>query len=134
MRIEENYSLQGHNTFGVDVKTRWFMEYNSVEELQELMQRDEVKRGPLLAIGGGSNLLFLEDFPGVVLHSAIGGIVEVKRRFGHVYLEVGSGVVWDDVCAFAAERGLGGFENLSGIPGVMGAAAVQNIGAHVVEI
>ncbi|HPW90252.1 MAG TPA: UDP-N-acetylmuramate dehydrogenase [Paludibacteraceae bacterium] len=134
MKIEENYSLLNHNTFGIDVKARYFVEYHSVAELVELLQMDMVKQHPLLAIGSGSNLLFTKNFDGVVIHSKICCYETIRETDKHIYVRVGSGVVWDDFCATVAERGLGGTENLSYIPGEVGASAVQNIGAYGVEV
>ncbi len=134
MKLEENYSLLTHNTFGMDVRARYFVEYQSVSELIELLQSDIIKQHPLLAIGGGSNLFFTKNFDGVVLHSKICFYETTRETDEHVYLRVGSGVVWDDFCSVMASRGLGGAENLSYIPGEVGASAVQNIGAYGVEV
>ena len=134
MKLEENYSLLKHNTFGMDVRARYFVEYQSVSELIELLQSDIIKQYSLLAIGGGSNLLFTKNFDGVVLHSKICFYETTREADKHVYVRVGSGVVWDDFCAVMASRGLGGAENLSYIPGEVGASAVQNIGAYGVEV
>lgn len=136
-RIEDlkefsNYNLQNHNTFGMKVKAKRYVEYGSEEELQALIP---TLSGEVLHIGGGSNLLFKGDFEGTVLHSAIGGI-EVAEEVAdedEVLVRVGAGVVWDDFVAWAVEKGLGGVENLSLIPGEVGASAVQNIGAYGVE-
>ena len=105
MKLEENYSLLTHNTFGMDVRARYFVEYQSVSELIELLQSDIVKQHPLLAIGGGSNLLFTKNFDGVVLHSKICFYETTREADKHVYVRVGSGVVWDDFCAVMASRG-----------------------------
>lgn len=134
MKIEQNYSLERHNTFHLPVKTRWFMEYDSEEELQKILRDEYFQECLSIHIGRGSNLLFINDFNGIVLHSAIKGINVEKEDDEHVYLRVGAGEVWDDVVAYAARKGLGGIENLSLIPGEAGAAAVQNIGAYGAEI
>ena len=98
MKLLEHYSLLAHNSFGLDVKTRYFVEYESVTDVHELLQGDLLKDKRVLAIGEGSNLLFLEDFDGVILHSGITGI-EVKREDGEfVTLRIGSGTEWDAVC------------------------------------
>jgi len=132
MKDLRNYPLLAHNTFGMDVRTSRFVEYASEEELRSfLMQpREEV---PLLAIGGGSNLLFLHDFQGIVLHSAIRGIRVITETDDEVEVHVGSGIVWDGFVAYTVEQGWYGAENLSLIPGEVGASAVQNIGAYGVE-
>jgi len=127
-------SLLPYNTFGIDVKADFFIEYDSIADLQETLQLDVVKSNRVLHIGGGSNLLFLGDFNGVILHSAIKSIEKVGEDVDSVFLEVGSGVVWDDLVAYCVDNGWGGLENLSLIPGEVGASAVQNIGAYGVEV
>ncbi len=134
MRIEENYSLEKHNTFHLPVKTRWFMEYSCEEELERILRDEYFQECLSLHIGGGSNLLFINDFNGIILHSAICGISVEKETDKHVWLRVGAAEKWDNVVAHAVANGWGGVENLSLIPGETGAAAVQNIGAYGVEI
>ncbi len=132
MRIEYDYDLSAHNTFRMKVKCACFVEYDSVEELVSL-DWDSLPR-PLKHIGEGSNLLFTKDFPGTILHSAIRYIKYVDMGLDEVPVVVGAGVRWDDVAGQLCGHGLWGAENLSHIPGEMGAAAVQNIGAYGVEI
>lgn len=121
------------NTFGLDVKAgRWF-EYASVEELKALIAEGQIS-SPYLHVGSGSNLLFLGDFEGTVLHSAIKSVEVVKQDAEKVWLRVGAGVIWDDFVAYCVEHGYYGAENLSLIPGEVGASAVQNIGAYGVEV
>ena len=134
MKMLQNASLLPYNTFGIDAKADYFVEYDSVGELQMLLQSELIKNNRLLAIGGGSNLLFLQDFKGVVLHSDIKSINIISENDESVCLEVGAGVVWDEFVAYCVENGLGGVENLSLIPGEIGASAVQNIGAYGVEV
>ena len=134
MRIEQNYSLAEHNTIHLPVKTRWFMEYATEEELGRILRDEYFQECFSLHIGGGSNLLFINDFNGIILHSCIKGITCVKETEESVFLRVGAAEVWDKVVAYAVEQGWGGIENLSLIPGETGAAAVQNIGAYGVEI
>ena len=134
------------NTFGMKVKARCFIEYDSVADLVDI-EFEELAR-PVLHIGGGSNLLFTDDFKGTVLHSKI-NFIEILDEFEgtlkvdgtsssdmqqDVLVSVGSGVVFDDLCDWAAKEGLWGVENLSYIPGEVGASAVQNIGAYGVEV
>lgn len=133
MKIKQNYSLKNHNTFGVDVKAKFFAEYDSVEKLKELLQTEMVKNNRLLHIGSGSNLLFLSDFDGVILHSKIETIETVEEDMFSILLRVGSGVDWDGFVAYCVENEYYGIENLSLIPGEVGASAVQNIGAYGVE-
>ena len=129
------------NTFGMKVKARCFMEYDSVADLVDI-EFEELAR-PVLHIGGGSNLLFTDDFKGTVLHSKIDFIEvldgchstnDTPSSERPVLVSVGAGVVFDDFCEWAAKEGLWGVENLSYIPGEVGAAAVQNIGAYGVEV
>jgi UDP-N-acetylmuramate dehydrogenase len=134
MISSQHVSLLQYNTFGIDVKADYFIEYNSASDLQAVLQSKIVKNNRILHIGGGSNLLFLKDYNGVVLHSAIKFIEKIKEDSGSVQLEVGSSVVWDDFVAYCVEKGWGGAENLSLIPGEVGAAAVQNIGAYGMEV
>ncbi|WP_303013027.1 UDP-N-acetylmuramate dehydrogenase [uncultured Bacteroides sp.] len=127
------YSLLSYNTFGIDVSAARFLEYASVEELKMLISQGAVT-SPFLHIGAGSNLLFTGDYEGVILHSRIKGIEVTEEDGKSVSLRVGAGVVWDDFVAYCVEHGWYGAENLSLIPGEVGAGAVQNIGAYGVEV
>jgi UDP-N-acetylmuramate dehydrogenase len=133
MQIHKNFSLQAYNTFGIEAMATYFIEYQNVDELKTILLSDIVRTHRLLHIGSGSNLLFLNDFDGVILHSLIKDIVVLQETEEMVVLKVGSGVVWDDFVAFAVQNSWGGIENLSFIPGEVGASAVQNIGAYGVE-
>lgn len=130
-RIAYDYPLLSHNTFGIEARARQFIVYDGADDLRGIVARlrAECPGLPVLHIGGGSNLLFLSDFDGVVLHSAIGGIGREGSGDG-IRLRVGAAVVWDSLVAYCVERGFHGLENLSAIPGEVGAAAVQNIGAY----
>lgn len=128
-----DYSLLPHNTFRMDVKAARFMEYSSEEELTAFLASGGLT-SPYLHIGGGSNLLFLSDYPGLVLHSSVKGVETAAETDERVELRVGSGMVWDDFVAYTVEKGFYGAENLSLIPGEVGASAVQNIGAYGVEV
>lgn len=134
MKIEENYSLLAHNTFGIDVKTRWFVSYDNEEELFRILSDEYFLSMPYLHIGLGSNLLFLGDYEGVVLHSTISGIEVIAENDQTVEVRVGAGVEWDSFVRYAVDQGWSGVENLSGIPSQVGAAVVQNIGAYGCEI
>ncbi len=134
MRIEENYPLEKHNTFHLPVKSRWFMEYGDEEELLRILRDEYFQECLSLHIGSGSNLLFIDDYNGIILHSAIKGIKVVKETPEEVFLRIGAAEIWDDVVAYTVAEGWGGLENLSGIPGETGAAAVQNIGAYGTEL
>ena len=131
MKRIENYDLSTQNTFRMKVKAALYIEYDSVEELQSLDLKALPQ--PVFHMGAGSNLLFTKDFPGTILHSNIKFIKYVDMGLDEVLLTVGSGVVFDDLIANVAGNGLWGMENLSLIPGEVGAAAVQNIGAYGVE-
>ena len=133
MKNFKNYSLLTSNTFGIDVSAARYVEYESIQELQLILSECDVTSSRLLHIGGGSNLLFTKDFDGVILHSAIKGINIVDETEDWVDVRVGAGVVWDDFVAYAVEHHWYGAENLSLIPGEVGASAVQNIGAYGVE-
>ena len=133
MNIQKNYPLLPHNTFGMDVNASVFMEYASVEELKSLLDGSSLVGESWLHIGGGSNLLFTKDYAGTILHSAIKGFEVVGENDEEVLVRAGAGEVWDDFVAYTVEKGWYGAENLSLIPGEVGASAVQNIGAYGVE-
>lgn len=121
------------NTFGIDVAAAKFLEYGSEEELRGMIAAGSVIV-PYLHIGAGSNLLFTGDYEGTVLHSRIGGVEVTAEDEEKVWVRVGAGVVWDDFVAYCVDRNWYGAENLSLIPGEVGAGAVQNIGAYGVEV
>jgi len=131
----KNYSLLKHNTFGIQAFCDRFLEYYSVDEAVQVARVLSQEKSPYLLIGGGSNLLLTSDFHGIVVHSAIKGIevVPSDSTTDNVYVKCGSGEVWDDVVAFCVSHDFYGLENLSAIPGEVGASAVQNIGAYGVE-
>lgn len=133
MKEQTNFALQAHHTFGMEVRAERFVEYASVAELKAFLADSSALSGRWLHIGGGSNLLFKGDYQGTVLHSAIRGCEVVAEDDTCVEVRVGAGVVWDDFVAEAVVRGWYGAENLSLIPGEVGASAVQNIGAYGVE-
>jgi len=130
MKEFSDYSLLAHNTFGIDAKCKRFVEFSSSEEAAQMLPSVS---SPFIIIGGGSNLLLTRNYDGTVIRSAIRGI-EVTRLDGDVFLRCGSGEVWDDVVAYAVENGYYGAENLSLIPGDVGASAIQNIGAYGAEV
>lgn len=131
MIIKENISLLPYNTFRMDVKAKIFAEYGSVDELRELLQRYKGER--LLHIGQGSNLLFTKDFDGVVLHSSMRRARCLNEDNEHVWIEADNGLVLDELIEQLCDMGISGMENLSHIPGEVGASAVQNVGAYGVE-
>lgn len=127
----DTYSLLRHNTFGIEAKAARFVEFASADELVAFLGSGF--SGKSLVIGGGSNLLFVGDFDGTVFHSAIMDIEVAQETATDVLLRVGSGVNWDALVAYTIEKGWSGLENLSLIPGEVGASAVQNVGAYGVE-
>lgn len=129
MRDIQNYSLLQHNTFGMDVSCRRFLEYESVEEAQQVAAILRDSHQPFLIIGSGSNLLLTGDYDGIVVHSAIRGIEEHDAM-----VTAGSGETFDQLISWCIAHGLYGLINLSLIPGDVGASAVQNIGAYGVEV
>ena len=133
MNIYTDYSLKSRHTFGMDVQTALFIEYATKEELKEILQNQQLEEGRWLHIGGGSNLLFMGDYSGTILHSSIKGYEVLSEDAEEVVVRVGAGEVWDDFVAYTVAQGWYGAENLSWIPGEVGASAVQNIGAYGVE-
>lgn len=134
MEILAHYPLVEYNTFRVSAKARWWINYDSVSDL-DLLSRDEFFHSlSFICLGGGSNVLFLEDYSGAIVHSRIATIdVLDADRSDEVLLRVGSGLDWDTFVSYCLQQGYYGLENLSGIPGTVGASAVQNIGAYGVE-
>lgn len=132
MKRIENYDLSARNTFRMKVRCALFIEYDSAKELESI-DFESLPR-PIVHIGEGSNLLFTGDFPGTVLHSNIRYIKYIDMGLDDVPVAVGSGVKFDDFVANVCGNGMWGAENLSLIPGEVGAAAVQNIGAYGVEV
>jgi UDP-N-acetylmuramate dehydrogenase len=131
MKLAENISLLSYNTFHIDAKAKIFAEYESVEELRGLL-RSSVNN-EILHIGSGSNLLFTGDYDGIILHSAMRSVRVLHEDAEHVYVEAESGVVMDELIAYLCKQAWSGMENLSYIPGEVGASAVQNVGAYGVE-
>ncbi len=142
MKVSENYPLRGHNTFNIDVKTARFVEYDTTEDLREALtfwkqtyfSKDCSLRKQILFLGKGSNLLFTKDFDGTVFHGNLSEINIVYENSNEALVSVGAAMVWDDFVAWSLKNNLYGAENLSAIPGEVGAAAVQNIGAYGAEV
>ncbi len=137
MNEYNDYSLRPYNTFGFDVKCARFIELNSVDDVRHavnLLKKPTYCNRPCFVMGGGSNLVFASDYGGTILHSQIKGHEVVKEEDGHVFLRVGSGENWDDTAAYCTQNHWYGTENLALIPGEMGAASIQNIGAYGAEI
>lgn len=131
--FRHDVELKDFTTFGIPAKAKLFAEYKSVRELEKISRSEEYLNNEVLHIGGGSNLLFLSDFNGLVLHSAINGIIDYRKDDTTVYVIAGAGVKWIELVDHCVDRGYAGLENLAGIPGEAGASAVQNVGAYGVE-
>lgn len=125
--------LETHNTFRVPARAARYVELREASALPELLARREVRGMPLLALGEGSNLLFTKDFDGLVLHVANAG-VHVLKDGASARVRVAAGEPWDRFVRWSLEQGFGGLENLTLIPGTVGAAPIQNIGAYGVEV
>jgi UDP-N-acetylmuramate dehydrogenase len=135
IRLFENYSLKPHNTFNIEAKARYFFEFTEIDDLKQFISSDNIsKENKILIIGEGSNILFLDDFDGLVIHPNIPGIWQVKEDRQNIWIEVGAGEIWDEFVKYCVEMQLGGVENLSLIPGTVGAVPVQNIGAYGQEV
>jgi UDP-N-acetylmuramate dehydrogenase len=133
LQIQQNVSLKNFNTFGVEANARYFVEINHKDELVELFLDPQWLETPMLVLGGGSNMLLVADFEGLVIRMNIRGI---EHRINHkeVFIEAGAGEVWNDLVNFCVTRNYAGLENLSLIPGSVGASPIQNIGAYGVEL
>lgn len=133
MKTLYDHNLKAHNTFGISATCRRYIEIDTAEELQSLLRGEADGLQPYIIIGAGSNLLLTTDYPGTVVRSAIKGYEPRTASSGDVYIRVGSGETWDDFVAYCVAHRWHGAENLSAIPGDVGASAVQNIGAYGVE-
>ncbi len=133
MEIRENFSLKKYNTFGLDVSAKLFIEIFSEDELFEVLEDNKIESSLKFFLGGGSNVLFKDNYDGLVIKNSIPGIKIVEENSDSVLIEIGAGEIWNDVVNFALERNFGGIENLVLIPGTAGAAPIQNIGAYGME-
>jgi len=132
--ILRNVSLKRYNTFGLYYKADNLITIKSENEAVSILKKIDTLTKPILIIGKGSNILFTKDFRGTLLHSEIGGITIEENRPEYAILSGGSGINWDDFVEWSVINGYGGLENLSLIPGTVGATAVQNIGAYGIEV
>jgi UDP-N-acetylmuramate dehydrogenase len=131
MEIQNNFSLKKYNTFGIDASAKYFAAFTTAAELEAL---PEFKKLSILPLGGGSNILFTKDFDGLVLKNDIGGIKKIGEDDDHVYVKAGAGINWHQFVLHCIDNSWAGVENLSLIPGNVGASPMQNIGAYGVEI
>jgi UDP-N-acetylmuramate dehydrogenase len=134
IEIKENFGLLPYNTFRIDVKANYFVELKNEEEISELFQFDIFHKQNHLILGGGSNILFTKNFNGLIMHPVIKGMDLLDETDEEIVIKVGSGVVWDEFVEFAVKKDWGGIENLSNIPGNVGASPIQNIGAYGREV
>lgn len=132
--VQKNVSLQKYNTFRIDQKADYLAEIKNIDELQELILMSKFRHLPKLILGGGSNILFSKDYKGLVIINRILGIQKIKETEDFVWIKAGSGVVWQNLVEYSVQNNYGGLENLSLIPGTVGASPVQNIGAYGVEV
>lgn len=131
MNIKKNISLKPYNTFGIEIKAKAFVEISSVDELKKIISENNL---PLLILGGGSNVLFTQDFNGLVIKNKLKGIELINENKNEVTLKVAAGEVWHEFVLYCIKNNYAGLENLSLIPGSVGASPMQNIGAYGVEV
>ena len=136
--VKENFSLKKYNTFGIDVMAQYFAGFSTIEQLEELLEFEKLKinnpKSSTFILGGGSNILFTKNVEGVVLKNEIKGIETIGEDENYVYLKAGAGENWHQLVLYCINNNLAGMENLSLIPGNVGASPMQNIGAYGVEI
>jgi len=133
LRIQDDINLAPFNTLGVPAKAKYFLSVRTVDELIAILPVDK-QFSSIFVLGGGSNILFIDDYEGLILHIAIRGKEVIRENENHIYLKIGAGENWHETVRYCVEKGWGGIENLSLIPGTTGAAPIQNIGAYGVEI
>jgi UDP-N-acetylmuramate dehydrogenase len=134
MKLLTDYSLRHLNTFRIDVKAKLFSEIFSFEQMLEILADRKTANEKKFLLGGGSNILFTKDFDGLVIKNSIPGIKVIDEDNKYVFIEAGAGLIWDELVEYCTEKNYGGIENLSFIPGTVGAAPVQNIGAYGQEL
>ncbi|MEJ2155217.1 MAG: UDP-N-acetylmuramate dehydrogenase [Desulfobacteraceae bacterium] len=134
MELHSNYPLNQLNTFQINAKAKRYVRFDRLDEIVSFLASENLSKRSYLILGGGSNLLFVGDLDDTVLHPFLKGIDIIDRDNDRIYVRVMAGEVWDDWVAFAVARGWGGIENLSLIPGSVGASAIQNIGAYGIEV
>ncbi|MDR2910206.1 MAG: UDP-N-acetylmuramate dehydrogenase [Bacteroidales bacterium] len=135
IRFFENHSLKPHNTFNIEAKSRFYFEFTEISDLKHFITSSSyLSENKILIVGEGSNILFLSDFDGLVIHPNISGMRQVKEDSRNIWIETGAGEIWNEFVKYCVGLQLGGIENLSLIPGTVGAAPVQNIGAYGQEV
>lgn len=133
-KFKENYCLKDRNTFGVDAKAKYFTTFDSIIELNNILDSKIYNTNKTFMLGGGSNILFTQDFDGLIMHNKIKGIQILEDNQESVIIEVGGGVDWHEFVQWSVSQELSGVENLALIPGTVGASPVQNIGAYGMEV
>ena len=133
-RIYQDTSLKPYNTFGVEARARYLASFSGEQELRDLLNDSQFSEMPVLLLGGGSNILFTRDFEGLVLVNEITGIEVLEDTDEYCVVKAGAGENWDDLVGYCVNNGWGGLENLSYIPGSVGASPIQNIGAYGAEV
>lgn len=131
MEIKQNISLKTYNTFGIDVAAAKFVEIGSINDLKQVLSGNNL---PVLILGGGSNMLFTKNFDGLVIKNSFTGISILSDNDKEIILKVGAGVEWHEFVTYCIDNNYAGIENLSLIPGSVGASPIQNIGAYGVEV
>lgn len=134
IQLQENISLKPHNSFGIQALAKTFCSIQSLDEMQEIISWNRTKQKPLLILGGGSNLLFTKDFDGLVVQNALKGIELIKEDSDYYYVKAMAGENWHQFVTYCVHQEYQGIENMSLIPGNVGASPMQNIGAYGVEI
>ncbi|HXB13303.1 MAG TPA: UDP-N-acetylmuramate dehydrogenase [Bacteroidia bacterium] len=134
MKLHENYPLQELTTFHAKVSAKYFTEFNSAAELKEILSSPQIKDKPYMILGGGSNVLFTGDYNGIIIRNAIKGFSIIGEDQESVYIRANAGEKWHDFVMYCVNNNYGGIENLSLIPGTVGAGPIQNIGAYGVEL
>ncbi|MGC8804136.1 MAG: UDP-N-acetylmuramate dehydrogenase [Bacteroidales bacterium] len=134
LNVEELVSLKSYNTFGVDVRADYLITLSNEEDVRRLFRENYLRSNRFFILGGGSNVLFVGNYRGIILHPRMLGIEVISEDENYVEVKVAAGEDWDGFVAYAVQQGWGGIENLSGIPGLVGSAPIQNIGAYGVEV
>ena len=134
MIVQKDVQLKPFNTFGIEATAKYFIEVSSIDQLQEILQSPDYQSTERLILGGGSNMLLTKDFDGLVIKIAIKGFEVVNENDNNIWIKAGAGLVWHDLVMQCVNQNYAGMENLSLIPGTVGAAPMQNIGAYGIEI
>ena len=134
MKILKNHSLKNYNTFGINVNAKLFTKVHSIDDFKKISKTKEFRDNKILLLGSGSNILFIKDFDGLVVKDEIKGIEIVTENKDYIWIKAGGGEDWNDFVNYCVDNNYAGIENLSLIPGTVGAAPIQNIGAYGVEL